>query len=46
VRTVPRLCENNPGICLTTKEKARKNLSQGSLGDFSIFNRENIQFAV
>jgi hypothetical protein len=30
---VPRLCENNPGICLTSKEKARKNLSQGSLGD-------------
>ena len=25
-----RLCEFNPGICLTTEEKARKNLSQGS----------------
>jgi hypothetical protein len=24
VRTVPRLCELYPGICLTTKEKARK----------------------
>jgi len=24
------LCEFNPGICLTTEEKARKNLSQGS----------------
>ena len=23
-------CELNPGICLTTEEKARKNLSQGS----------------
>ena len=23
-------CEFNPGICLTTEEKARKNLSQGS----------------
>jgi len=22
-------CEFNPGICLTTEEKARKNLSQG-----------------
>ena len=32
MRTVPRLCECNPGICLTTEEKARKNLSQGSLG--------------
>jgi hypothetical protein len=26
---VPRLCEFYPGICLTTEEKARKNLSQG-----------------
>ena len=30
VRAVPRLCELYPGICLTTEEKARKNLSQGS----------------
>jgi len=30
VRTVPRLGELYPGICLTTEEKARKNLSQGS----------------
>ena len=30
VRTVHRLCELNPGICLTTEGKARKNLSQGS----------------
>jgi len=29
VRTVPRLCEFYPGICLTTEEKARKTLSQG-----------------
>jgi hypothetical protein len=27
---VPRLCGFYPGICLTTEEKARKNLSQGS----------------
>jgi len=27
---VPRLCEVYPGICLTTEEKARENLSQGS----------------
>ena len=26
VRVVPRLCELYPGICLTTEEKARKNL--------------------
>ena len=30
MRAVPRLCELYPGICLTTEEKARKNLSQGS----------------
>jgi hypothetical protein len=29
-RVVPRLCGLYPGICLTTEEKARKNLSQGS----------------
>jgi hypothetical protein len=29
MRTVPRLCEFYPGICLTTEEKTRKNLSQG-----------------
>jgi hypothetical protein len=28
VRAVPRLCGFYPGICLTTEEKARKNLSQ------------------
>jgi hypothetical protein len=27
---VPRLCELYPDICLTNKEKALKNLSQGS----------------
>jgi hypothetical protein len=27
---MPRLGELHPGICLTTEEKARKNLSQGS----------------
>jgi hypothetical protein len=30
VRAVPRLCELYPGICLTTEEKARTTLSQGS----------------
>ena len=30
MRAVPRLCEFYPGICLTTEEKSRKNLSQGS----------------
>jgi hypothetical protein len=32
VRAVPRLCELYLGICLTTEEKARKNLNQGSRG--------------
>jgi hypothetical protein len=27
VRAAPRLCELYPGICLTTEEKAGKNLS-------------------
>ena len=31
MRAVPRLCEFYPGICLTTDEKARKNLSQGKI---------------
>jgi hypothetical protein len=30
VRPVPRLCEEYPGIFLTTEGKVRKNLSQGS----------------
>jgi len=29
VLAVPHLCGFYPGICLTTEEKARKNLSQG-----------------
>jgi hypothetical protein len=30
MRTVSHLCDVYPGICLTTEEKARKNLSQVS----------------
>ena len=30
VRAVPHLSELYPSICLTTEEKAQKNLSQGS----------------
>jgi len=30
MRAVPRLCDVYPGICLTTEEKASKNLSHGS----------------
>jgi hypothetical protein len=30
VLAVPSLCEFYPDICLTTEEKARKNLSQGN----------------
>ena len=27
---MPRLCELYPGVCLTTEEKAQKNLGHGS----------------
>ena len=37
VRAVPRLGEFYPGICLTTEEKARKNLSQGSRKSPAVF---------
>ena len=30
LRAVPRLCQLHPGICLTTEEKTRINLTQGS----------------
>jgi hypothetical protein len=30
VRAVPSVCGLYPGICLTTEERARKNLSKGS----------------
>jgi len=33
MRPVPRLCIVYPGICLTTEEKSRKNLSQGNFKD-------------
>jgi len=42
---VPRLCEFYPGICLTTEEKAGKNLSQGkknlSVSTVYIFTLQN-----
>jgi len=43
VRAEPRRCELYPGICLTTEEKARKNLSQGTcffLGNLRNENQE------
>jgi len=43
---VPRLCEFYPGICLTTEEKARKNVSQGSrrmpAGTMKIHKHKNL----
>ena len=42
VRAVPRLGELYPGICLTTEEKARKNLSQGSRVQEYVDNSMNI----
>jgi len=41
VRTVPRLCGFYPGICLTTEEKARENLSQGSRTNIMLNYRLN-----
>ena len=35
---MPRLCEFDPGICLTTEEKARKNLNQGKQKKMMGFN--------
>jgi hypothetical protein len=40
VRTVPRLCEVYPGVCLKTREKARKNLCHSIRKD----NRNNIVY--
>ena len=39
VRAVPRLCELYPGICLTTEETARKNLSQGRQKSIIYYSR-------
>jgi len=39
VRAVPRLGYLYPGICLTTEEKARKNLIQGRNLSDTIGNR-------
>jgi hypothetical protein len=41
VRAIPRLGELYPGICLTTEEKTRKNLSQGSLSGFLYIEQIN-----
>jgi hypothetical protein len=40
---VPRLCEFYPGICLTTEEKARKNLTNGTKNNLlEVFPRKRI----
>ena len=46
VRDVPRLGQLYPGICLTTEEKARKNLSQGSRVQEYIDNNMNTQTTI
>jgi hypothetical protein len=38
VRAVPRLCDDYPGIYLTTEEKARKNLSHGNTLHYKTIN--------
>jgi len=43
---VPRLCELYPGICLTTEEKARKNLSQDKKSSVKVLfmtHKENLR---
>jgi len=42
VRAVPHLSELYPGICLTTEEKARKNLSQGKKTSVRVFTEQNL----
>ena len=39
---MPRLCGRYPSICLTTEEKARKNLSQGSHNMRDIYESRDI----
>ena len=41
---VPRLCEFYPGICLTTEEKAWKNLSQGKKNLRLIKPSDSVQY--
>jgi hypothetical protein len=49
-RAVPRLCGLYPGICFTTEENARKNLSQGirrvTAGAMKIHKHTNIQYCM
>jgi hypothetical protein len=42
VRAVPRLCELYPGICLTTEQKARKNLNQGKKNFSQVKKKPNV----
>jgi len=44
VRAVPRLCEFYPGICLTTEEKARKNLSLLVGDDKRLFSKDMLVY--
>jgi hypothetical protein len=37
---VPRLCDLNPGICLTTEEKSRKPL----LGQQHVHHKQTVQY--
>jgi hypothetical protein len=43
---VPRLCEFYPGICLTTEEKARKNLSQGKKNFSQVKKKPQSQYNI
>jgi hypothetical protein len=41
---VPRLCEFYPGLCLTTEEKPRKNLSQGKKNLSQVKKKLRVQY--
>jgi hypothetical protein len=45
MRDVSRLCEFYPGICLTTEEKARKNLSQGKKNLSQVKKNLKVQYS-
>jgi len=43
---MPRLCEFYPDICLTTEEKARKNLSQGKKNFSQFKEKPQLEYSI
>jgi hypothetical protein len=46
VRAVPRICELYHGICLTTEEKVRNNLSQGKKNLSQVKKKPQSEYSV